>query len=156
MKLSKNFSLHELTRSSVALRLGIPNVPNAKEVKNLTRLCVGVLQPVRDYFAAPVNVTSGYRCPELNAAVRGSPTSDHVKGCAADIEIWGVSNHELACWIRDNIVPFNQVILEFHDPMHPNSGWVHVSLKPQHNREQALTASFRDGKVTYAAGLPSD
>jgi len=110
------------------------------------------LQPVRDHYARGVKVNSGYRAPEVNAKVGGSKTSDHCKGMAADIEIPGVPNHELAEWISKNL-PFTQVILEFYTPGVPDSGWVHVSYDPADLKKQELTAVKRDGKTVYLPGL---
>ena len=112
MQLTKNFSLHELTKSETALRMGFDNTPGEAETKALRLLCEKVLQPVRDHFGKGVKVNSGFRSAESNAAVGGSRTSDHVKGQAADIEIPGVPNAELAQWIMDNL-EYTQLILEF-------------------------------------------
>ncbi len=93
-KLSANFSLNELTKSETAIRNGLDNTPTQEVVDNLRTLCENVLQPVREGYGVAVKVNSGYRAPEVNAAVGGSRTSDHCKGQAADIEIPGVPNAE--------------------------------------------------------------
>jgi zinc D-Ala-D-Ala carboxypeptidase len=152
MQLSKNFSLEEMTKSETALRHGMDNTPKAGEIANLVVLCEKVLQPVREHYAKGVKVNSGYRHPEVNAKVGGSKTSDHCKGMAADIEIPGVPNHELAEWISKNL-EFTQVILEFYTPGVPDSGWVHVSYDPADLKKQELTAVKRDGKTVYLPGL---
>ena len=72
MKLSKNFSLKEMTKSQTALRRGIDNEPGDEEEANLQQLCEQVLQKVRDHFGKPVTVNSGYRSSELNKAIGGS------------------------------------------------------------------------------------
>ena len=95
MKLSKNFSLHEMTKSETALRKGLDNTPGETEENNLKSLCENVLQKVRDEFG-PTKVNSGFRHPDVNSAVGGSKTSDHCKGMAADIEVPGVANGDLA------------------------------------------------------------
>ena len=140
MKLSENFSLQELLKSQTALRKGIDNKPTDPSViTNLQVLCEKVLQPVRDHFARPVVINSGYRCPKLNKAIGSSSKSQHTKGEAADIEIPGLSNKELAEYIEDNL-PFDQLILEFYNGVDPNSGWVHVSyVGDSDNRKQTLT-----------------
>jgi hypothetical protein len=152
MQLSKNFSLEEMTKSETALRHGMDNTPKAAEIANLVVLCEKVLQPVRDHYQKGVKVNSGYRAPEVNAKVGGSKTSDHCRGLAADIEIPGVPNHELAEWISKNL-SFTQVILEFYTPGVPDSGWVHVSYDPADLKKQELTAVKRDGKTVYLPGL---
>ena len=152
MKLSKNFSLKEMTKSQTALRRGIENEPGEEQQANLQQLCEQVLQKVRDHFGKPVNVNSGYRSPELNTGIGGSPTSDHCKGMAADIEISGVSNYELAEWIKNNC-EFRQLILEFYTPGVPDSGWVHVSYDYEENFKKVMTAMKEDGKTVYKLGL---
>lgn len=154
MKLSPNFSLHELTKSETALRLGLDNTPGEAEIESLRLLCEKVLQPVRDHFGKGVKVNSGYRSPESNAAVKGSKTSDHCFGRAADIEIPGVANADLAQWIMDNL-DYTQLILEFYTPGIPDSGWVHVSYNPEKLIKQELTATVVAGKTTYLPGLVS-
>jgi zinc D-Ala-D-Ala carboxypeptidase len=139
MNLTANFSLHELTKSETALRMGFDNTPGEKEIAALKLLAEKVLQPVRDHFGKGVKCNSGFRSPESNAAVGGSRTSDHCLGRAADIEIPGVPNAELAQWIMDNL-EYTQLILEFYTPGIPDSGWVHVSYDPNNLKKQELTA----------------
>ena len=151
MKLSKNFSLAELTKSETAIRRGIDNTPSDEIVSNLTTLCNMVLQKVRDSHGV-VTVTSGYRSPELNKAIGGSTTSDHCKGLAVDFEVPGLDNKQLALWIEDNLT-FKQLILEFYVEGEPNSGWVHCSFEEGDNKNQVLTAT-KDGKKTvYLNGI---
>jgi hypothetical protein len=152
MNLSTNFSLKELTKSDTATRLGIDNTPDEEALDNLKTLCDKVLQPVREHFGKSVTVNSGYRSPESNAAVGGSKTSDHCKGQAADIEIDGLPNPELAQWIMDNL-DYTQLILEFYTQGQPNSGWVHVSYDPNNLKKQELTAVKVAGKTQYLQGL---
>jgi len=152
MNLSANFSLHELTKSETALRMGLDNTPDDEATENLRLLCEKVLQPVRDHYGKGVKVNSAYRSPESNAAVGGSKTSDHCKGMAADIEIPSVANADLAQWIMDNL-EYTQLILEFYTPGIPDSGWVHVSYDPNNLKKQELTATKVAGKTTYLPGL---
>ena len=151
-QLSKNFSLSELTKSETALRHDMDNTPGAAEIANLKLLAEKVLQPIRDHYAKGVKVNSGFRHPDVNAKVGGSRTSDHCKGQAADIEIPGVPNAELAEWIKDNL-SFTQLILEFYTSGVPDSGWVHVSYNPDNLKKQAMTATKKDGKTVYLPGL---
>jgi zinc D-Ala-D-Ala carboxypeptidase len=152
MNLTTNFSLHELTKSETALRLDLDNTPDEQATENLRLLCEMVLQPVRDHYGKGVKVNSAYRSPESNAAVGGSKTSDHCKGMAADIEIPGVANADLAQWIMDNL-DYTQLILEFYTPGIPDSGWVHVSYDPNNLKKQELTATKVAGKTQYLPGL---
>ena len=152
MNLSANFTLKELTKSDTATRLGLDNTPDDEALENLKTLCEKVLQPVREHFGKSVTVNSGYRSPESNTAVGGSKTSDHCKGQAADIEIDGIPNHELAQWIMDNL-DYTQLILEFYTQGIPDSGWVHVSYDPNNLKKQELTAVKVAGKTQYLQGL---
>jgi len=152
MNLTKNFTLSELTKSETALRKGLNNEPTQETISALQLLAVTVLQPIRDHYAKGVKVNSGYRSPEVNAAVGGSRTSDHCKGQAADIEIPGVANAELAEYIKDKL-QFTQLILEFYTQGVPDSGWVHVSYDPSNLKKQVMTAVRRDGKTVYLPGL---
>jgi zinc D-Ala-D-Ala carboxypeptidase len=152
MNLTQNFSLAEMTKSETALRLDLPNDPEPDHLENMKALAENVLQPVRNYFGMGVKVNSAYRHPDVNKAVGGSTTSDHCKGMAADIEIPGIPNAELAEWIQDNL-EFRQLILEFYTPGVPDSGWVHVSYNPTDNKKQVLTAMKENGKTVYKPGL---
>lgn len=152
MNLTPNFSLHELTKSDTALRLNIDNTPGPVETEYLKILAERVLQPIRDHFGKGVKVNSGFRSLETNQATGGSSKSDHVKGQAADIEIPGVPNAELAQWIMDNL-DYTQLILEFYTPGIPDSGWVHVSYDPDNLKKQELTATKQAGKTVYLNGL---
>jgi len=152
MNLSANFSLKELTKSDTATRLGIDNTPDDEAIDNLKTLCEKVLQPVREHFGKSVTVNSGFRSSETNQATGGSKTSDHVKGQAADIEIAGIANADLAQWIMDNL-DYTQLILEFYTQGIPDSGWVHVSYDPNNLKKQELTAVKVAGKTQYLNGL---
>ena len=150
MRLSKNFSLEEMTRSMVAARKGIDNTPGAGEIKNLENVCYEILEPVRAHFDKPIMVSSGYRSEALCEAIGSKKTSQHAKGQAVDFEISGVPNIQVAYWIQANC-DFDQLILEFYDPDDPAGGWVHCSYSEKgSNRKQVLTY---DGK-SYEDGLP--
>jgi len=149
--LSKNFTLTEFTKSQTALRQGIDNTPNDEHLASAKLLFEHVVQPVRDHFG-PTVINSGYRGPELNAAIGGAATSQHCRGEAADIECPGTANYDVAKWIEDNL-DFDQLILEFHTPGIPDSGWVHVSYKAEGNRKSILTAMKENGKTVYKPGL---
>tara|TARA_Y100001963_G_C6427221_1_gene285389 strand:- start:155 stop:454 length:300 start_codon:yes stop_codon:yes gene_type:complete len=86
-----------------------------------------------------VSVSSGYRSKALCEAIGSKSTSQHAKGEAADFEIFGISNKELADWIHFN-VNYDQLILEYWKESDPNSGWVHCSYTEGNNRRQYLKA----------------
>jgi len=150
MQLSKHFTLEEMTRSMVASRKGIDNIPGAGEIKNLENLCYEVLEPVRAHFDKPITVSSGYRSEALCEAIGSKKTSQHAKGMAVDFEINGVPNIQVAYWLTNN-VDFDQCILEFYKPTDGSAGWIHASYNEKGaNRKQVLTF---DGK-RYENDLP--
>ena len=127
----KYFTINELTRSSKANALGIDNTPTEQAVESLNLLINNVLDPLREAWGAPIQVTSGYRCPELNRAVGGSNTSQHVLGEAVDIKaVPGTksNNEKLYKLIRELNLPVDQCINEY------NYSWIHVSYGPRHRR----------------------
>ena len=149
MKLTENFSLLELTKSQTAERKGIDNTPSPTHRDNLKLLCMHVLQPVRSHFNRVVSVSSGYRSEELCQAIGSKITSQHAKGQAADFEIYGLPNKELADWINKTL-NYDQLILEYWKEEDPNSGWVHCSYKSEGNRKQYLKAyKDEDNKTQY-------
>jgi len=149
MRLSKDFTLQELTVSDTAIKHGISNIPNQEQITNLVLLCQFILQPIKEYFNKPVIVNSGYRSPELCLLVNSTVTSQHTKGQAADFEIKGVSNKELADWIVANL-DYDQCILEYWIKEEPNSGWVHCSYSFDLSRKQYLKAVKTDKGTLYS------
>ena len=159
MKLSKNFSLTELTKSQTAERMGLDNNPSEAETENLRLLCERVLQPIRDHFNKVVTISSGYRNEILSRKIGSSNKSQHCKGQAADFEIFSVDNNEVSDWIKENLM-FDQLILEYYIPGEPNSGWIHVSYTKDINlnRKEYLMAFKENGSVKYKpiTGLSTD
>lgn len=150
MKLSRNFSLAEMTKSQTADRMGIINEPSDEHIESLKKVAENILQPVRDFFDIPFAPSSGYRSAELCMAIGSSEKSQHARGQAADFEVPTISNYDLACWIRDNL-DFDQLILECYKSGDPNSGWVHCSYaSPEVNRKEVLTYQKGSG---YSHGL---
>ena len=155
MKLTANFTLDELIKSQVAERKGINNNPNPQQIENIKALAVNVLQPVRSHFDKPLIISSGFRCAQLCIEIGSKITSQHVAdndAAAADFEIPGVDNRELASWIK-NELEFDQLILEFYRDNEPTSGWIHCSYSTNHNRNQSLRAMRENGKVVYKPWL---
>ena len=152
MQLSENFSLNELTKSQTATRKDIDNEPTREQVENLKALSINILQKIRNHYERPVRVTSGYRSPDLCVAIGSSAKSQHAKGEAADFEITGIDNFDLAIWIS-KYLDFDQLISEFYTDQHPDSGWVHCSYKLEGNRKQCLTAFKEGNKTRYGKGL---
>lgn len=147
MKLSEHFELSEFTASAVALSKHIKNVANEEVIENLKLLCENVLEPVREMVGRPIIITSGYRCPQLNKAVGGSKTSQHMFGQAADIIVKGVSKQEMYYIgekIRRSNIVFDQMIfegvLESSEKTDWKRGvtWLHISYRKGYNRKQVL------------------
>lgn len=129
MKLSKNFTLAELT----ATNTGLKNVPNQEQTANIEKLVKQVLQPLRDIYGLPIQVTSGFRSMAVNKKIGGAIGSQHCNGEAADLVCR--DNAALFRIIRDRL-PYDQLIWEKGNDMEPD--WVHVSFKATGNRKQAL------------------
>lgn len=123
--LSKNFTLNEFIVSETAKKLNIDNTPTQLVIDRLQLLVDNLLQPLRDKLDKPIHINSGYRCIELNRAIRSKDSSQHILGEAADITVFGMSNIELFNIVKE--LEFDQLILEHVDPAKANSGWVHVS-----------------------------
>ena len=147
MNLSRNFTLKELIKSDTAIRMDIDNNPNADQIEKLKSLCENILQPVRDHFGR-VKVTSGFRSEQLCIKINSSVNSQHAKAEAADFEVMGTDNAELADWIQKNL-EYDQLILEFYTPGEPNSGWIHCSYVSDSPRKQFLHAYKSEGKTKY-------
>lgn len=142
MYLSKFFTLEEMTFSQRATRDSISNRPNADEVENLRRLCINILDPLRKELG-PVTVSSGFRSPVLNRAVKGARNSQHLTGCAADISVSGTSVPMVIATIRRLRLPFDQLIDEF-------GSWVHVSYTLAPRGEVLSARRGHDGKTVYS------
>lgn len=139
-QLTTNFTLAELTYSSTAERYKIDNAPSQMEYNNLKKLCKEVLQPIRDKWGKGIKITSGYRCPALNVKVKGSGSSQHCKGEAADFEPMNQENgklfHIIEAMIHNGEIEVGQLIWEKGDEHNPD--WIHISLPMAHKKNQIL------------------
>ena len=134
------FTISELTRSAKAQSNHIDNAPSPEIRAKLEALIVNCLDPIRRIYGRPVIVSSGYRCPKLNALVGGVSNSQHTKGEAADLV--PASGGSLAALARAAIQfgNFDQLILE----QAGGSKWVHVSWRSSGNRHKILT--YKNGR----------
>lgn len=129
----KYFTIHELTQSETAQQKGIDNTPPPAIKVKLTSLINNLLDPIREAWGDPITVNSGYRCPVLNKAVGGVPTSQHQKGEAADITVGSPElNRQLFDLIANGDFDFDQLIDE------SNYSWVHISYAVGKNRHAIL------------------
>lgn len=131
----KWFTIKELCKSSTAKKLSIDNTPSVEIEQNLTVLIEECLDPIREKFGNPIMVTSGYRCPQLNAASGGSPTSDHKTGFAADID----TSDNIKLWdvIISGDFKWTQLINEYPDEEGEPS-WIHISYNPNNLKCEKL------------------
>jgi zinc D-Ala-D-Ala carboxypeptidase len=140
--LSRHFHLEQLLHSDTALERGIDNWPNEAALANLRRLAAG-LDRVQDLLGHPLNITSGFRCPELNKAVGGTANSQHCQGLAADFDSpeYGTPM-EIALAIARSDIDFDQCIMEF-------GHWVHLSFAERPRRRvltiYSATAGYQEG-----------
>jgi len=142
-KLTEHFTFFELTRTDRAdlqelnRRKGLCCMPELK------LLAVTVLEPVRAHCDKPVIIHSGFRCLELNEAIGGSKTSQHMLGQAADFHVEGVSIDDVFAWFwHESSIPFGQLI----DERRGASRWVHASTG---GKREVL--GFKDGEYARLA-----
>lgn len=129
----RNFTIQELTASTTAEAKKINNDPTPEAAENLKLLVDNVLDPLRDAYGKPIRVNSGYRSPALNKAVKGSKTSQHVKGQAADITGGSKQeNKKLFELAQELNLPYCQLIDE------KNFTWVHISYDKNNVKRQIL------------------
>lgn len=138
--LSQHFSLDELIATSTIYR----NIPSHEQLLCLENLCKNVLEPAREKLDNNILVSSAYRSPEVNAAVRGAKNSQHVQGKAADLQCH--DNRELFEIIK-SLGNYDQLIWEFGTNESPS--WVHVSYNEGKNRKQVLRAYKIAGMTIY-------
>lgn len=131
--MGKYFTVNELCKSDTARLRGIDNTPNATQISNMEELIKNVLDPLREAYGKPINVNSGFRCLALNKAVGGAKNSEHMTGCAADIDVHSIQgNKQLFDLIQKLNLPFRQLIDE------SNFSWVHVSYNKNDIKRQVL------------------
>tara|TARA_R100001015_G_C4625702_1_gene184347 strand:+ start:976 stop:1434 length:459 start_codon:yes stop_codon:yes gene_type:complete len=138
--ISKHISNKEAVYSNTAIRRGIENVPNDKQLYNMKMIARQIFEPLRSYVGGPIKINSFFRCEELNTAIGGSSKSQHCKGQAIDIDdtFGRSSNAEMYEFIKNNL-SFDQLIWEFGDEENP--AWVHVSyVSDEKNRNRCLLA----------------
>ena len=147
MNLSQHFTLGELTKT----KSGIKNVPNEAQVENLKRLCRW-LERLRkrwnDLYGDgddPIIINSGFRSAEVNRAVGGSPTSNHLTGCAVDIRCIGI---EQALRYAALLLDISDLSREDYDELLIEQKgsiiWIHFAVRPTGNRRRTI---FKDERA---------
>lgn len=147
MNLSKNLTLEEAIRSATAKKMGLNNNPSPEIIKTMKLTAEKIFEPLREKVGA-IRVTSFYRSPELNRAIKGSTSSQHMKGEAIDMQGISVSNRRLFEEAL-NLPQFDQIIYEFGNSENPD--WIHVSFSKTRNRKQVLRATRTAGGTKYTA-----
>lgn len=153
--MAKYFTYSEFTKSETALKLGIDNTPTDETIQDNIIELMRVLDGVREAWTIKckencwgnpaIIVNSGYRCDALNEAIKGSKTSAHNIGAAADIEPKNQRNREflrfLEQYLLDNHIPFDQLVNE-----HPKNGipsWVHIGLKNREGKQRRMVFTIK-------------
>jgi len=131
MKLSKYFDSRELIFSKIAEENGIDNMPDDKTLETL-KYTASQLDKVRELLGKPVNVSSGYRCLQVNRRIGSKDTSQHLKGEAVDFkcELFG-NPKKVFDKIKESNIQFDQLIVEFNS-------WVHISFVKNGGRRECL------------------
>ena len=149
MHLSEHFSLGELCKTRVKTADG--NIPSHVHIENLKNLCENWLEDLRyshntlygDTADEPIIITSGYRSPEVNRAVGGSPTSNHLTGCAVDIRCIGI----------EQAIRYASILLDISDGTKRDydelliernargNYWLHFAVRPEGNRRRTAFLS---------------
>ena len=136
MTISKHITYLEATHSDTAKAKGISNVPNDVQLASMRLVAEECFEPLREWYGKPIRINSFFRSVELNRAVKGSKTSDHVKGMAIDLDAGSnAENLKLFNWLKDN-VEFTQLIHEYGDKSGPE--WLHISYNPNNLKTQLL------------------
>lgn len=138
--LSKNFTYREFEKSETAERLEIDNTIKHDSVRNnIKELVYHILQPLREKVNKPIVITSGYRCPELNKAVGGVSTSQHVNGQAVDFIVIGMNVVDVAKTIIEMELPYDQLGIY--------NNFLHVSVSPRQRHQIYYHKSYKGTKL---------
>jgi len=156
-KISNHISYKEATKSQTASRKGIDNCPSDFQLANMKMVANKCFEPLRVHWGKPIGISSFLRSRELNDAIGGSATSQHMQGehtkteegaidIDADIYDNGISNAEIFNWL-DNNVEYDQLIWEYGTSEEPD--WVHISFRKGANRRMKLKVERINGKSKY-------
>lgn len=152
------FTLEEMIRSATADKLGIDNTPTEEHIQNNIMELIEVLNGVREAWTAKcekenwgnpsIIVNSGYRSDALNEAIKGSKTSAHSIGAAADIEPKNQRNKEflrfLEQYLLDKYIPFDQLVNE-HPDKNGVPSWIHIGLKNREGKHRQMVFTIKKG-----------
>ncbi|MCI4436572.1 MAG: hypothetical protein JHC33_07160 [Ignisphaera sp.] len=136
MNLSEHLTLEAFTHSDTANKLGIDNSLPDELLDTAIYTATNLFEPVRELLGGvPIGLNSGYRCHDLNVAVRGVPTSQHAKAEAIDLHINNMNANEAFDLIAASDLVFDQLICE-----HDSAGhiWIHISITANGTNRQQL------------------
>ena len=134
--ISKHISWEEATKSQSAIRAKISNIPNEQELANMRLTAEKCFEPLREWYGKPLVISSFFRCKALNTLIKGSKTSQHIKGQAIDIDTGNnAENAKLFNWCKDNL-EFDELIWEYGDKTGPS--WVHISYNEGKNQQEII------------------
>ena len=142
MNLSAHVTRKEFEHSDTAINYGIDNTMNSTQLQRAIDICENIFEPLRKFVGGPIRINSGFRGLAVNKRIKGSLTSQHMKGEALDLHIGAKEFH----FIKDNL-PFDQLIWEYGNSVEPK--WVHVSFKKEGGRKQVLRCQLKAGKPSY-------
>lgn len=128
-KISKYFSENETTVSAAGSKLGIKNIPNEQEKRNIL-YAAKRMDEFREFLGVPLSVLSWFRCEVLNNAVKGSKTSAHRFGLAVDIYSTKMTAKQIYDKVRTSGMSFDQLIY------YPKSNFVHFGFKLDRKTER--------------------
>lgn len=124
MQITTHFCIDEFIVSPTAIKYNISNMPSTDIINNIIYMAY-ILELIRRYYALPIRISSGYRCPELNERVGGSPSSAHMQGLAVDINNGKEENarlYYLLLALKSLGIPLKSVINE------KDFSWIHVTF----------------------------
>ena len=148
-RLTPHFTLEEFTFSQTASRKGIDNTPDKDAIQNLQFLAER-MEDVRELLGTAIHISSGYRCLELNTILGSKPSSQHTQGLACDFKSSRYGNpSDIVFAIVSSNIHYDQIILEYHNPNNPDSGWVHISFSQNNPRKEALIIN-KNGTTIYS------
>jgi zinc D-Ala-D-Ala carboxypeptidase len=150
-RISEHISYREATKSLTAIRHNIDNTPSSDVQARMVIWAQFIFEPLRNHFGVPIGISSFFRCTELNKKIKGSKTSQHVKGEAGDIDAdiyGGITNADIFNFLKDN-ADFDQLIWEFGDSDNP--AWVHVSTNTSSTNRKEVLIAYKNwrGKTLY-------
>ena len=153
INLSEHFKLGEVTKSRHS---EVYNIPSHIAIENLKRVCEWLeelrftynslycLKPGEDYETSknvePIVINSGYRSPQLNRKVGGSPTSNHLTGCAVDIRVAGIEQALryaviLMDYADETKQDYDEILIEKN---RYGAIWVHFAVRQRDNRRKTI------------------